>query len=118
MSCTKYTKRTTCAKSFAVCVEYQGNLSEYTELDSDTCHDVEQVIEDITTILDGVKDQLNLEELEGGCITYPPGEKVLIDYLQAMQDFICTQNTTLTEMQEQINIMEQQIIDLQNNTCP
>src|SRR6478609_11547499 len=109
MGCTKYSKKSTCSKSFAVCVAYEGTLSQYTELDSDNCYNVEEVIEDLTAILDNVKDQLNLEELEGGCITYPAGEKELIDYLQAMQNFICTQNEAIIEMQGQITTMEQQI---------
>lgn len=118
MSCTKYNKKSTCSKSFAVCVEYQGELSEYTELDPDSCYDVEEVIEDLTTILDGVKDQLDLSELEGSCITYPAGEKVLLDYLKAIQDKICEQNDDIIQMKQEILTLQNQVAELQANPCP
>lgn len=116
--CKKYQKRETCSKTYATCVEYLGQLSEYTELDQDSCHDVEEVIEDLTNILDGVKDELNLETLVGSCITYPAGDKKLIDYLTAIQDFICVQNENIIEMQSQIATLQQQVQELQENNCP
>lgn len=118
MSCQKYQKKQTCSKSFAVCVQYEGTLSEYTSLEENACYDVEEVIEDITIIVDSIKNELDFETLRGSCIEYLSGEIKIIDVLSKFQDLICSQAQTITTMQSDIATLKLQVQELQSNICP
>lgn len=118
MSCQKYQKKQTCSKSFAVCVQYEGTLSEYTSLEENACYDVEEVIEDITTIVDSIKKELDLESLRGDCIEYTTGKIEIIEVLSKFQELICNQAETIATMQSDIATLKLQVQELQSNICP
>lgn len=115
--CQKFTKKSTCSKSYAICVEYSGTLSKYTELDEESCYSVEEVLQDTINIVDSIKEDLDLSALEGECVQYPAGEKKLIDYLQTIQNFICSQNEIITQLQSDVTTLQAQVQELQNNPC-
>lgn len=99
---------------YAVCVKYEGELPEYSELE---CANIEETTEELYNLITEIKEQTDMSQLEADCINYPT-ERTVLNVLQAMQDFICTQAQTITDMQAQMEVMEQQIIDLQEGTCP
>lgn len=54
----------------AVCVKYEGGLSENSALDPNDCHNAEEVIEDLNAQLDKLKADLDLSELGNACLSY------------------------------------------------
>ena len=81
------------SRNSAKCVDYEGILSEYSELDPESnCLDVEEVIEDLSNIVDDIKDAIDVSE-QGCCITYTPSNEevglVIKDVTSAHEGMIC-----------------------------
>lgn len=114
----KFKPKNTCSKSYATCVQYQGTIPEYSELDQEDCLDVEQVIEDIYSEITTLKEDSDLENLRDGCITYASGEIKVNTALENIQTFICSQQTVITALTERVSILEVQVQQLQENQCP
>jgi len=111
------TKKSTCgARKNSACIDYDGILSEQTEITSQ-CVDVEQVLVDVTTLIDKLFSESDLTELENGCITLPTTLNVK-NLFQTIITFMCEQQTTITEQATSITEMQAQIVDLQTGTCP
>lgn len=75
----------------AVCVKYEGTLHADTELDTNDCHDLESVIEDINAELDDINVQIDVTALGDACIEYTPaGEELTVaDVLLEHEAQIC-----------------------------
>jgi hypothetical protein len=59
-------------KTSALCVNYEGTLSEDTQLIVSPCLNVEEVIEDINSQLDLIQSKIDVESLSADvCIDYP-----------------------------------------------
>jgi len=104
-----------CKKQYANCTAYEGTVPEFSEL-TGGCYSVEETTSDIYSILSNIKEDLNLESLRGDCITYPLEIKVL-DAFQALQTFICQQQTVITTLQSAVNLLQTQVEALQDNPC-
>ncbi len=115
MSCDKIKHK--CGKEvFAVCTKYQGDISENSELFEEECLDVQQVIEDLYTMIDDIKEEIDLTDLDNECLTLPstPTTKNVI---QLLITTICQQQEQIQSQQELIETIQGQITDLQENNC-
>jgi len=104
-------------KVYAVCVNYEGDIPPFSTLDPDNCLDIQEVSEDIYNILVGIKDEINLEDLDNACLTLPTANNTK-KMFQFLIDTICTMQTTIGSMQDDIDTMQEQISDLFDNNCP
>ena len=116
MSCSKI--KHNCGKeAFAKCTKYQGNVSETSALFEEECLDVEEVIEDLYTITDEIKEGIDLTALDNECLTLPT-EKSVKNLIQFLITTICTLQEGLTTQQGLITTLQEQVADLQENNCP
>lgn len=80
------------SRTNAKCVNYEGVLSEYSELDPEQCLDVEEVIEDLGNIVDDIKDAIDVSEA-GCCLRYTASDEetglVIKDVVLAHEGLIC-----------------------------
>lgn len=119
MSCKKFTKKSTCSQTFAICTKYEGTVpEEISSLSNEDCLSIEETTQDTYDILEEIKEDLNLEALRDGCITYDVEPIKLLDAFTNIQEFICNQAETIATMQINITTLQQQVADLQANNCP
>jgi len=104
-------------KVYAVCVNYEGSVPEYSGLDTDDCLDIQQVAENIYDKLGDVKNEIALAGLDPNCLTLPTNNNTL-KMFQFLVDTICTMQTTIGSMQDIIDTMQEQIQDIFDNNCP
>lgn len=103
-------------QNFAVCTNYKGSVSGHSELDANDCLDVQEVIEDVYDITEDIYSKIDMDELNNDCIVFtePKTAKSVIGQLYVklcqLEALIQTQQTTIVEMQEEID-------DLQSNIC-
>ena len=115
MSCDKIKHK--CGKEvFAVCTKYQGTVSENSELFEEECLDVQEVIEDLYTMIDDIKEEIDMSELDNECLTIAENSKVK-DVIQLLITTICQQQEQIQSQQELIETIQGQITDLQENNC-
>lgn len=116
MTCNKI--RQTCGGvlTYSKCTKYEGILSEHSSLSEDDCLDIEQIAEDLYSIIDAIKEDINLENLENTCITF--ANKTPSYVIEQMYNKICELQTTLDAQTDLITTMQSQISDLQTQTCP
>lgn len=89
MSCGN--KLNTCGKySYAKCTKYEGRILENGDLLSCDCHTVEEVIEDLTIVVDEIYEQVFLDSFNSVCdaLTYEKNEdgKVTISEILRVHD--------------------------------
>lgn len=99
----------------ATCVPYRTDLPEFSEL---ACPTIEETTAEIYETIQEIKNNSDLSSLRGNCITYPQGNITIMQAFISQQNYICTLNETIEEMQTTISTMQQQIQDLQQNNCP
>ncbi|HSE99903.1 MAG TPA: hypothetical protein VLA48_03320 [Nitrososphaeraceae archaeon] len=102
---------------YAKCTKYEGTLSEYSSLSEDDCLDIEQVAGDLYFIIDGIKEDVNLENLENTCITFTE-PKTVSSIIEQMYNKICEMQNTLNEHSDLIETLQEQVENLQTQTCP
>lgn len=114
MGCNKVSM--TCGKGnqYAICISYEDTLPDFSTL---ACPNLQETTTELYTLVGDLKDAIDMSDIESDCITYP-AEATLLDVLQAMQNKICSQNELITTMQSAITVLQEQVADLQTNTCP
>lgn len=103
------------AIQYSVCIKYEGELPEYSELDE--CANLEQTTEELYSLITEIREDSDLSELEAECLTLPT-DRTVKSVMQVILDKICAMQDIIDSQQEQLDIQEQQIIDLQENNCP
>jgi hypothetical protein len=96
MGCGKISDTCGGKSSYATCVKYQSNVSEYGNLNDCDCHSVEEVISDTINVVDEIYPQVFLEDIGENCLEveknkdgyYPIGEVV-----KALVEKSCTATT-------------------------
>lgn len=99
---------------YSVCVKYEGELPDYSELE---CANTEETTEELYSLITEIREDSDLSELEAECLTLPT-DRTIKSVMQVILDKICAMQDIIDSQQEQLDIQEQQIIDLQENNCP
>jgi len=116
MSCSKI-KHNCGKKNYAKCINYEGEVPEFTNLEDTDCLDIEEVIEDAYSLIEDIKEEIDLSDLDNECFTIPQNTKTK-ELFQLLINKICEQESTISELQETITTIQGQITDLQENNCP
>lgn len=103
-----------CKQQSAECVKYERELPTFSELTD--CVSIADTTEELYDFVGEIKTLLDLSDLES-CESLPTPRTPLTVF-QKILDMICTQKSTIENMQGTIETLQQQIEDLQNSTCP
>lgn len=117
MSSNKIKQTCSGSKVFAACTEFQGVVSSNTNLTQTECLDVQEVIEDLYSLVDTIKEEIDVTTLENTCITFTE-PKTPSSVIEQMYNKICELQSTLEEKATLITTIQEQIALLQNQTCP
>ena len=101
-------------KSYATCIEYQGNLPEFSLLED--CVDLEETTEELYTLIGDIKEEIDVTTVTS-CETLP-AEKTVKTLIQFLLDRDCVQQELIEEMQATIVSMQLAITALEANICP
>jgi hypothetical protein len=101
----------------ALCTKYESTVSEHSNLNDEDCLDVQEVIEDIYSITEDIYSKIDVSELSNDCITFIE-PKTLSSVIDQIYLKLCELENTIEEQAAEILIMQQEIEDLQTNTCP
>ena len=100
-------------KVFARCTSYETELPEFSKL---SCPSIEDTTTEQYELIGEIKEILDLESLEGGCVTLNINRKVL-NVFQSILDKICAMQDENIDTANTIATMQQQIEELQTNNC-
>lgn len=114
MSCNDKLKQR-CTKTEANCTMYRTELPSFSELTD--CVTIEETTEELYNLVSEIKENVDLTNLTYDCGTLPTDRSVE-SLIQFFLDRDCAQQETIETMQTMIDTMQQQIEDLQTNTCP
>ena len=114
MGCDKIKNR--CGKiNYAKCVDYQGDIPEWSALEQNGCNDIEEVIEDLYSNVGDIKELLDVSTYDLGCLDEVEDVKELLELLISE---VCQLKSTVATQAETITTLQEQVINLQNNSCP
>lgn len=116
MGCNNKIKQTCGTKNFATCIDYQGTVSENTTLNETECLGVQEVIEDLYTMVDIVKEEIDFSSLENNCITFT-SPKTPLSVITQMYNKICELEAIVVAQGEVVATHTEQIEALQENVC-
>jgi len=110
--------RYTCGepKVYSECVTYQGVVSENSALFEQECLNAQEVIEDVYSMVDTIKEEIDLTDLENDCITFTT-PKTPRSVISQMYNKLCELEDTVQSQAQLIETMQEQITDLQTNNC-
>ena len=106
-----------CKKGYASCINYELEVPEFSTLVGDECISIEEVAEDLYYIAGEIKTEIDLSELDEGCLELPVDNntKKMFQYLI---DIICGQAQQIENLLATQETQAQQITDLENSNCP
>ena len=115
MGCDKIKNK--CGKKiFASCVASEVDVPQFSSLVGQECVSIEDNIQDLYEIAEGVKNEIDLSPLDLECLSLmTPTVKTL---LQLLVTTVCVQQTQLNDLSDTIAIQQQQITALQESNCP
>ena len=114
MTCYKKNKHACGTKNYATCIEYQGNLPEFSLLED--CVDLEETTEELYTLIGDIKEEIDVTGVTS-CEVLPT-EKTVKTLIQFLLDRDCAQQELIEEMQATIVSMQLAITALEANICP
>lgn len=106
-----------CKKGYASCINYEAEIPEFSTLVGDECISIEEVAEDQYYLLGEIKTEIDLTELDEGCLELPTDNntKKMFQYLI---DVICGQAQQIQTLLSVQETQAQQITNLEENNCP
>ena len=101
---------------YANCVRTEVSIPEFSILTNSGCYSVQEIEQDLYTLIGGIKDELNLTTIASECQTLPTTKTVvtLIDFLL---EGYCTQKTQIEALITQNATQAAEILALQQNLC-
>lgn len=104
-----------CTKTEANCTRYRRELPSFSELTD--CVTIEETTEELYNLVGEIKEETDLTGLTYDCGTLPENKSIK-SLIQFLLDRDCAQQEAIETMQTTIDTMQQQIEDLETNTCP
>mgnify|MGYP000409098479 CR=1 FL=1 len=101
---------------FAKCVKTELTPPSFSGL-TGNCHDVQEIEENLYTLIGGIKTEIDLTAITTTCLTLPTVKnvKTLIQYLVNRD---CAQQLQINDLIARVVILEAKVLVLQANTCP
>ena len=102
--------------TFAKCVKTELTPPSFSGL-TGNCHDVQEIEENLYTLIGGIKIEIDLTAITTTCLTLPTVKnvKTLIQYLVNRD---CAQQLQINDLIARVLILEGKVTVLQANTCP
>ena len=114
MACDKIKNR--CGKpNYAKCVDYQGDIPEWSDLEQNGCNDIEEVIEDLYSNVGDIKELLDVSTYDLDCLEEVEDIRELFELLISE---VCQLKSTVATQAETIESLQEQVTNLQENNCP
>lgn len=117
MDCKNDQRKDSCTKNFAICTVYEGAVPDYSGLKGQNCLSIEEVGEDIYTLVTELRDAIDVKELDFDCLTAPT-ELDISKVLQLLIQEICSLKLTVGNQEEAIETLQEQVSALQQQECP
>jgi len=102
MACGDKRKNTCGRKHNSLCVQYDGYISEHSELNDESCISIEETTEDLYHITDNIYSDIYLGNLSNSCINYDEDEYRNVKVNEAIvkhRDILCE----LLEKDKEVN---------------
>ena len=103
--------------AFAECVNFEGTVSEDSGLFDQNCLSVEQVIEDVYSMIDTINQEIDMSTLGNDCITFTE-PKTVSSVVYQMYLKLCALEDTIATQAQTIATMQLEITELQDGNCP
>lgn len=100
---------------YANCVRSEATIPEFSTL-GDGCFSVQEIENDVYTLLGDIKNEINLSSLTSDCQTLPT-TKTVVNLIQFLLDGYCTQKTQIEALVTQNTSQAAEILALQSNIC-
>lgn len=106
-----------CKKGYASCINYEAEIPEFSTLVGDECISIEEVAEDQYYLLGEIKAEIDLTELDEGCLELPTDNntKKMFQYLI---DIICGQAQQIADLLVTQGDQAELIEQLKDGICP
>jgi len=106
-----------CKKGYASCINYEAEIPEFSTLVGDECISIEEVAIDQYYLLGEIKTELDLTELDEGCLELPTDNnaKKMFQYLI---DVICEQKQQIEDLLKTQGEQADLIDKLNDGICP
>lgn len=117
MACNDNIQSNCTRKNYAVCIEMDGDIPEFSSLSDDTCINLQEVADDVYQLIGGIKTDSDLSELESQCFSLPT-EKTIKNFILMLMTKICTLEERIETLENSQETQDTQIADLQNDICP
>src|SRR5690349_8255800 len=101
---------------YATCTKYEGTLSEHSSLE-EGCLDIEQVAEDIYSLIDTIKEDTDVSTLENTCISFTE-PKTPSSVISQMCEEMCLMKTLIESQTTLIEDLTERVTNLEANVCP
>lgn len=119
MGCNSFKYSDTCGTTlFATCVNVEQTFPSISSLSSESCTDLDSVIEDLYELID--KSYVDMTDYDKGCLNYSPtadADITPIQVLNKLTEELCTLKTTVSNL-DTIDIADLNLTCLGNtDTC-
>ena len=101
---------------FAKCVKTELTPPSFSGL-TGNCHDVQQIEENLYTLIGGIKTEIDLTAITSTCGTLPAVKNIKI-LAQYWENRDCAQQLQINDLIARVVILEAKVTLLQANTCP
>lgn len=101
---------------FANCVRTEVVIPEFSTLQN-SCNSVQEVEEDMYTLIGEIKEEIDMSEVTSTCYTLPI-EKTVKSLIEAILARLCAQQQEIEDLTTQVATQAEEILALQENNCP
>jgi hypothetical protein len=109
-------KYTCGSKTYGECVEIQTAPPAFSTLYESTCVSAEDSFIDVYSLIEGIKEEIDVSTLENTCITFTE-PKTPSSVIEQMYNKICNLEELIIAQGELITTMQEEIDLLQTQTC-
>ena len=102
---------------YANCVRTEVIIPEFSPLLQNGCYNVQEIEQDLYTLIGDIKDELDLTTLTSECQTLPT-VKTVITLIQFLLDDRCILKTQIDDLIAQNVTQDAEILALQSSICP
>lgn len=116
MSCKNNQRKDSCVKGYAICIEYNATIPDYSDLAEEPCVSIEEVGEDLYKHVTELREVTDVNKLDFGCLTAPTNP-TLLNTIQLLLQEVCTLKELVASQGVDIETLKQEVLELQENPC-
>lgn len=101
---------------YSECVSYEEAIPEFSNLFEEGCLNISETTGDIYTLIGEMKEEINLTDLEGSCITFTE-PKTVTTVVTQLYNKMCELEATILSQSATITNLTARIVSLEANPC-